>query len=192
MTAPADPDRVLPVPLPRAWRLMNRGPTVLVTAAHAGQRNVMAAAWAMFVDFDPPLLMVVVDSATHTRGMIEGSGRFGITLPPRRLAGLTNAVGNVSGREVDKFARWDIAVLPDPADRPPRLAGGIAWLDCRLVQDLGRDMLLGGVTAAWADSRVFRDGRWLDSDEDLRSIHHVAAGKFFVTGRMIDSTREPP
>ena len=33
------------VPLPKAYRLLNHGPTVLVSSAHAGRRNVMAAAW---------------------------------------------------------------------------------------------------------------------------------------------------
>ncbi len=42
-----------PVPLSKAYRLLNHGPTVLVSAAHDGQRNIMAAAWAMPLDFDP-------------------------------------------------------------------------------------------------------------------------------------------
>lgn len=32
-----------PVPLDKAYRLLNHGPTVLVSAAHGGQRNIMAA-----------------------------------------------------------------------------------------------------------------------------------------------------
>ncbi len=45
-----------PVPLAKAYRLLNHGPTVLVSAAHGGQRNIMAAAWAMPLDFEPPKL----------------------------------------------------------------------------------------------------------------------------------------
>ena len=43
-----------PVDLPRAYLLLNHGPTVLVTSAHGDARNVMAAAWAMPLDFSPP------------------------------------------------------------------------------------------------------------------------------------------
>lgn len=32
--------------LEKAYRLLNHGPSVLVTSAHEGQRNVMAAAWS--------------------------------------------------------------------------------------------------------------------------------------------------
>ena len=37
---------------------------------------------------------------------------------------------------------------------------------------------------AWADARVFRDGRWHfeDAPDDLRTIHHVAGGQFLVKG----------
>ena len=48
------------VALPHAYRLLNHGPTVLVSAAHAGRANVMAAAWAMPLDFDPPKVTVVI------------------------------------------------------------------------------------------------------------------------------------
>ena len=42
------------VPLEKAYRLHNHGPTVLVSAAHDGHVNVMAAAWNMPLDFTPP------------------------------------------------------------------------------------------------------------------------------------------
>ena len=53
--------------LPHACRLINHGPTVLVSAAHAGRRNVMAAAWSMPVEFTPPRVAVVIDKSTFTR-----------------------------------------------------------------------------------------------------------------------------
>jgi len=43
-----------PVPLEKAYRLMNHGPTVLVSSRHGEAMNVMAAAWSMPLDFDPP------------------------------------------------------------------------------------------------------------------------------------------
>ena len=48
------PQHIAPVSLDKAYRLLNHGPTVLVSAAHAGQHNVMAAAWACALDFVPP------------------------------------------------------------------------------------------------------------------------------------------
>jgi len=42
-----------PVALEHASRLINHGPTVLVTSADGERRNVMAAAWSMPVEFTP-------------------------------------------------------------------------------------------------------------------------------------------
>ena len=40
-----------PVRLEHASRLINHGPTVLITSADGARRNVMAAAWSMPVEF---------------------------------------------------------------------------------------------------------------------------------------------
>ena len=74
------------IPLRHAYRLLNHGPTVLVSSAHAGQRNVMAAAWNMPLDFDPPKVAVVIDKSTLTRELVEASGEFVLAVPTRAIA----------------------------------------------------------------------------------------------------------
>lgn len=48
--------------------------------------------------------------------------------------------------------------------------------------------LYGDVIGAWADSRVFKDGRWIfeSADPALRSIHYAAGGHFYAIGEAID------
>lgn len=179
------------VPLAKAYRLLNHGPTVLVTTADGIRRNVMAAAWAMPVDFDPPKVAVVIDAATLTRRMVEATGRFGLTVPCVASLDLTNAVGSVSGDEFDKFERWSIGVLPDAPDTPPRLTAGVAWLDCRVIDEPGiaarHDLIVAHVTAAWADPQAFANGRWQRGRDDLQTIHHVAGGTFFTAGTILSA-----
>src|ERR1700744_3368029 len=91
------------VPLDRCPRLLNHGPTVLVSAEHAGRRNVMAAAWSMPLDFTPPKVAVVLDKQTFTRTLIEGSGAFVLAVPSVAIAALTDHVGSTSGRDSEKF-----------------------------------------------------------------------------------------
>ncbi|TWB38748.1 flavin reductase family protein [Nitrospirillum viridazoti] len=69
---------IQPVDLAKAYRLLNHGPTVLVSAHHGGTDNVMAAAWACPLDFDPPKVTLVLDKATATRALVEGSGAFAL------------------------------------------------------------------------------------------------------------------
>jgi flavin reductase (DIM6/NTAB) family NADH-FMN oxidoreductase RutF len=188
-----------PVPLPQAYRLLNHGPTVLVSAAHGGRRNVMAAAWAMPLDFDPPKVAVVIDKSTATRALIEGSGRFVLNLPCRASADLAYTVGSESAHEVgDKFERHGIATF-DPADGDaPLLQGCVAWLACRVMPEEHNekryDLFIGEVTAAWADTRVFTNGRWhfAPEHEALRTLHHVAGGAFFSPADLMQASLLAP
>ena len=125
-----------PVAPEHASRLINHGPTVLVTSAHAGRRNIMAAAWSMPVEFTPPRVAVVIDKRTFTRELVAASGAFALCLPGPALADLSFAVGSESGREVDKFARHGIVATSGPVLGMPVLeAGCAAWLECRLIPE---------------------------------------------------------
>ena len=180
-----------PVELPRASRLLNHGPTVLVSAAHEGRRDVMAAAWAMPLDFDPPKVAVVVDRQTFTRGLIDASGTFTLQVPTVAMKDLVQSVGTRSGRELDKFAAWGIGTAEGTLPGVPLIDGCIAWLECRVISDRvlaeGHDLFLGEVVAAWADDRVWRDHRWRfdEADPSLRTLHHVAAGHYFTLGEAV-------
>ena len=174
------------VPLPKAYRLLNHGPTVLVSSAHAGRRNVMAAAWNMALDFDPPKVAVVIDKATLTRELVEASGEFVLNVPSRLQAALTLAVGTKSGREIDKFATVGAGATAAGVVGAPLIEGCLAWLECRVIAEphiqQNYDLFLGEVVAAWADPAAFSDGRWHFPDQQQRSIHYLAGGSFFATG----------
>ena len=188
---------VQPVELPKAYRLLNHGPTVLVSAAHGGRRNVMAAAWAMPLDFDPPKVAVVIDKSTYTRGLVELSNRFALSVPCRAQARQVHYVGSRSGREVDKFETADLQALDEPAAQSPLISGCVAWLDCERLpqpeQEARFDLFLGQVTGAWALESAFSNGRWHfgSPDSELRTLHHIAGGHFFATGDEVDG-RIPP
>jgi flavin reductase (DIM6/NTAB) family NADH-FMN oxidoreductase RutF len=174
------------VELAQSYLLLNHGPVTLVSGAHEGRQNVMAASWAMTLDFDPPKMVVVVDSATLTRELIEASGEFVLNIPAREIADKVLAVGSVSGREVDKFAAYGIATLPGSKVAAPLIGGCVACLECKVIPEAHNqkryDLFIGEVVAAWADPRVFREGRWRFEDQNLRTIHYVAGGNFFLTG----------
>ncbi len=177
-----------PVELKHAYRLMNHGPTVLVSAAHGGHRNLMAAAWAMPLDFTPPKVAVVIDKSTFTRGLVEGSGVFALNLPCAAQADLAFTVGNTHGGPEgvgDKFRRHGIAHFEGQTPGLPLVAGCVGWLECRLLPEphiqQAYDLFLGEVVAAWADARVFDGGRWhFEGHPGLRTLHHVAGGHFLL------------
>jgi flavin reductase (DIM6/NTAB) family NADH-FMN oxidoreductase RutF len=189
----------LPVALHHASRLINHGPTVLVTSAHGGARNVMAAAWSMPVEFTPPRIAIVIDKKTYTRELVLASGAFGVCLPGTALAELTYAVGSASGRDLDKFEQHRLAARTGPVLGVPLIEEGCAaWLECRLIREPhaedAYDTCFAEVVAAAADARIFANGRW-DYREDnapLQPIHHLGAGNFVRAGGVVRAGAASP
>lgn len=186
------------VALHHASRLINHGPTVLVSSAAHGRRNVMAAAWSMPVEFTPPRVAVVIDKSTFTRELVLASGAFALCIPGRALADLTYTVGSESGRDTgDKFERHGIATVDGPVLGLPLVEGCVAWLECRLIPEphaqQAYDTCFGEVLWAAADDRVFAGGRWSfrADNEELHTLHHLGAGQFAYSGASLQARRLP-
>jgi len=184
----------LPVDLAKSYRLLNHGPTVLVSSKFGDRANVMAAAWSMPLDFSPPKVTVVIDRNTLTRELVQASGEFALNIPSRALAQMTLAVGSKSGRDIDKlsdklsdkFAEFGIATFAAGEIGAPLIEGCLGWLECRVIPEPHNqeryDLFIGEIVAAWADPRAFKDGHWSFEPGTPRSIHYVAGGNFFETG----------
>lgn len=178
-----------PVPLEKAYRLINHGPTVLVSARHDGVENIMAAAWACGLDFAPPKVTVVIDKIARTRELLERSGTFVLQVPTVAQREMTYQLGTLSlHNEPEKLRLAGAELLEMEGVDAPLVAGCSAWLACKLIPEPHNqqeyDLFIGEVTAAWADTRVFREGRWRfeDAPAELRSLHHVAGGHFYAIG----------
>jgi flavin reductase (DIM6/NTAB) family NADH-FMN oxidoreductase RutF len=184
------------VDLPQAYRLLNHGPVTLVTSAHAGARNVMAAAWAMPLDFDPPKVAVVIDANAYTRRLVEASGEFALNIPCRALAEQVLRAGSASGRDVDKFAHAGLESFAAARIGAPLVGGCVAWLECRVLprpdNQQRHDLFIAEVVAAQADDRVFRAGRWCFDDDQLRTLHYFGGGSFAMTGASVEVSSAVP
>ena len=185
-----------PVPLDKATRLLNHGPTVLVSARHQGVDNVMAAAWACALDYTPPKLTVVLDKSTKTRELIEHSGSFAIQVPTVQLLDLTYQVGHRGlASDTDKLVRSGVELFALDGHDLPFVAGCSAWLACKLIVEphnqQAYDLFIGEIVGAWSDTRVFQDGHWHfeTADPALRSLHYIAGGRFYAIGDALDVTR---
>ena len=182
-------DHMVAVELQKAYRLLNHGPTVLVSASHGGVDNVMAAAWSCALDFSPPKVTLVLDKATSTRALVEGSGYFALQVPNMAQVQLTYDVGNLSLSDApDKLERCGIELFRAGVRDMPLVSGCSAWLICKVIPEphieQTYDLFIGEVVEAWANDRVFRNGHWEfdKADPALRSLHYVAGGQFYAIG----------
>ncbi|MDX1914980.1 MAG: flavin reductase family protein [Methylophilus sp.] len=196
---------MLKVNYKNTYRLLNHGPTVLVSVAHIGKRNIMAAAWVCALDFDPPKITAVIDKNTYTRELIEASGSFAINVPCVAQIDMVKQVGSCSGHDMvaDKFAQFNIPTFAAQQISAPLVEGCVAWLECKIIPEPHNqntyDLFIAEVVAAYADERVFSqgaDGQWRwhfeghdqETLDKLRTIHHVAGGAFFATGKSLQAS----
>jgi flavin reductase (DIM6/NTAB) family NADH-FMN oxidoreductase RutF len=180
---------VAPVPLEKVYRLLNHGPTVLVSARHGRVDNVMAAAWACALDYNPPKLTIVLDKIAMTRELVEKSGTFVIQVPTVAQLALTYQVGHRSLHdEPGKLSKSGVELFAIDGHDLPFVAGCSAWLACKVVSEPHNqqtyDLFIGEIVGAWSDTRVFKDGHWNfeTADPALRSLHYIAGGHFYAIG----------
>jgi flavin reductase (DIM6/NTAB) family NADH-FMN oxidoreductase RutF len=182
-----------PVLLRRAYKLINHGPTTLITSAAGDRRNVMAAAWVMGLDYEPARVAAVIASGTLTRRLVDASGEFAVNIPTVAMAPAVFAVGQVSGDDEDKFASHAFETSPASIVKAPLIHGCAAWLECKIIPEPGiqerYDLFVAEVVAAWADPESFVDGVWQFPSDDKRTIHHLSGGVFLTSGDRVDAKR---
>ena len=181
------------VELGKSLRLINHGPTVLISARYGGVDDVMAAAWACPLDFSPPKLTVVLDAATKTRDLIEHSGNFVVQVPNAKQLAMTYALGSQSLiTQRDKLSRAGVEFFNIEGFDAPFVSGCSGWLACKLMPEQRNqdsyDLFIAEIIGAWADARIFQNGHWHfeQSPSEWRSLHYVAGGHFYAIGDALE------
>ena len=173
------------LPLAKVYRLLEPGPVVLLTTAHKGRPNVMAMSWHMMVEFEPPLVACVVSSADHSFAALRATKECVIAIPALELAAKVVAVGNCSGRDVEKFERFGLTPVPAERVAPPLVAECFANLECKVVDThlVNRyNLFVLEVLKAWTDP----------AQKDPKTIHHRGHGRFAVDGELIKLNSKMP
>jgi len=165
-------------PLSKVYQLLEPGPVVLLTTAHRGRANVMTLSWHMMAEFEPPLVACVVSNRNFSFAALRATRECVIAIPARKLARNVVDVGNVTGRNFDKFAAFHLTPVPGARVAPPLIAECFANLECR-VHDArfvaGYNLFILEVLEAWIDPAQRRP----------KTIHHHGYGTFVVDGPTI-------
>lgn len=182
------------VELAKAYRLLNHGPTVLVSAKHQHEKNVMSAAWACALELIPAKVSVVLDKSTKTRELVEKSGYFILQVPTLKQLKLVQQLGSISQfNDPEKLEHCHTPLFQFEGFDLPAVEGCAAWLICKLIPEphnqQSHDLFIGQVVAAYADDRVFREGHWYyhEAPAEWKSLHHVAGGHYYTIGDAVDA-----
>jgi flavin reductase (DIM6/NTAB) family NADH-FMN oxidoreductase RutF len=172
-------------PLSEVYRLLEPGPIVMISTARRGRANVMTMSWQTMIDFEPPLVGLIVSNRNFTFNILKATKECVINIPTSRIAKKAIACGNTSGRKLDKFAAFGLT--PKPASRvaAPLVDECYANLECRVVDArmaTKYNFFVVKVIKAWRDPAV----------KAPRTIHHHGKGIFTIDGRRIQFASKMP
>ena len=141
---------------------------VIVTAHAKGKDNAMTVAWHTSISSSPPLYGVAISPKRFTYQLIIDSKEFGVNFLPFDRVELVAYVGGVSGQEVDKFQRFNIARDKAKETAVPILKDAYAAYECKLVEDRGYGdyrLLIGEVAAVHWLKEAYTPDKTVDLDK---------------------------
>ena len=126
----------------------------IVTTKGFGKENAMACAWHSPISAVPRLYGVSISPRRYTYDLILNSGQFAINFVPFEKAELVAQMGAVSGRDMDKLARFGIETEAPLKLQCPILKDAYASYECQLY-----------------DHHTYGDHEWLVGE--IVAIHYL-------------------
>lgn len=166
----------LDVPLDTAYELLNPGGLVwLCTRSDDGRFDLAPVAWNCPLDYAPvSKVLLVVDTGHRTYHDLVEAGEFVVALPTAGQRDLIEKTGSVSGRELDKYALFDIGSVAAEAVDALVPVGVAGWLECRLLR-----VVVEG-TSAVVFGEVLRAKALPDAWK--QRVHYAREGLWYAPG----------
>jgi flavin reductase (DIM6/NTAB) family NADH-FMN oxidoreductase RutF len=114
-------------------RFLEPGPIVLVSSAYGGEANILTMGWHMVMGFDPSLIGCYIWDQNHSFEMIRKSRECVINIPEYALAKKVVGIGNTSGRDVEKFARFELTAGQSETVKAPLIEECFVNFECKLT-----------------------------------------------------------
>lgn len=166
-------------PVVETRRHLETGPIVLVTSRWRGETNVMTLGWHMMMQFSPALLGCYLWAGNHSHELIRRSRECVINVPTVDMVDAVVAVGNSSGRSLDKFEAYGLTAAPAHHVQAPLIEECYASFECRLADDRQVDeygLFIWEVVKGHVAATV----------SEPATLHYVGQGRFRVAGPTLD------
>lgn len=177
------PNEYAKVGVNEAYRLIGSGPLVLVsTRSKEGRFDIAAIAWNCPLNDAPTRVVIVVDKNHQTAANIRRAREFIVCVPHAAQKKLVMDAGSVSGKNLDKFARFGIEAFPGRKVDALIPRGCVGYIECALLQTVKTeyaDLFIGECVAAAALKKAFRK-RVLAEKRAGKTLHHLGGDLFAV------------
>lgn len=125
-----------PENLRAAMRAWSAGVTVVTTISE-GNKHGMTVNSFTSISLDPAMVTISLQQATRTHEMVMKSKVFGLTILSAEQARVSDLFAGRFPEVEDRFAELKIETLVTGS---PLIVGGLAWMDCRLIQTFDAGM----------------------------------------------------
>jgi flavin reductase (DIM6/NTAB) family NADH-FMN oxidoreductase RutF len=171
------------------------GTVAVITSAHAGVRNVMAAGWHSALSAEPPLYGIAVGRERRSHPLIVDGGHFVVHFLPFERADLIAGVGSVSATTgVDKFSHFGLTPRDGVATPVPVLQEAYLAYECKVVSVSAagdHDWIVGEVLALHHRAEAY-DERYLLKAEVARPAIFYGRSLFEALGTGERAVHAPP
>lgn len=137
------------------------GLIALVTSEYNGTKNIMAAGWHSFISYSPPIYGVAIGEERFTHHLIKESGEFAISFVHAGNAHYIESVGKTTGKDGDKFERFNIPYQRAETIGVPILKEAYVVYECR-VKDIrtygDHDWFVADISRFHKDETCFQNG----------------------------------
>lgn len=165
-----------PLPLDKAFTLIEPGPVVLVTTHDGHSQNIMTISWTMVMDFAASFA-ITTGPWNYSYAALLKTKNCVISIPAIDQIDTVVGIGTCSGQQVDKFAKFNLTAVKAKHVSAPLIKECLANIECKVVEVIERYniVVLEGVAAYYNDAR-----------QEKRMIHAVGDGTFIADGRKFD------
>jgi flavin reductase (DIM6/NTAB) family NADH-FMN oxidoreductase RutF len=160
-------------------------PAVLVSCGQE-RPNIITLAWVGTVSSDPPAVSIAVRPERLSHSLIAEAGEFVVNLPYANQVDAVDYCGQVSGREVDKWAACRLTPVRATKIDTPLIAECPVALECRVTHQLTlgvHDLFIGQVLAVQVDEVILNHRGQVDYER--AQFLAYAAGYYFRLGEQL-------
>ena len=125
-----------PEKLRAAMRAWSAGVTV-VTAVHEGHKHGATVNSFTSISLEPAIITISLQKSARTHELITKSRTFGLTMLSAQQSKISDLFAGKMADVADRFANLETETLVTGS---PLLVGGLAWIDCRVVQTFDAGM----------------------------------------------------
>ncbi|MDN0076716.1 flavin reductase family protein [Crenobacter sp. SG2303] len=162
--------------LSKVFTLIESGPVVLVTTHDEQKDNIMTISWTMVMDFTP-VFAIITGEWNHSFTALQKNKECVIAIPTVDMLDKVVGIGTCSGKDTDKFAKFELTPVQGKVVRSPLIKECLANIECKVIDIIKKyNIVVLEAVAACIDTER----------KEKRTVHAVGDGTFIVDGRKID------